>query len=191
MELTKEKIIEDITNILERNHILKNKIGLANLCEELKCGHINIAVYDEKDTNKLVSLIYNNDDFDDNDDIVANSDNLFYVSDIIYNTCEYYFDYHNDISSRNMVNENINYLADIIIFDGIKIIKQDNEAKEELIKEMQHISRNWEEMNLNDADITDYPFNESFDSLISDIGSKPLEYVKDVHSKITNWIESL
>lgn len=186
MELTKEKIIKEINNIFEKNDILKQEFSLGKTEKELKCEHIDIAVYDEKDTSNLVSLIYKSEDFDDSNNIVANSDNLFYVSDIIHNI---YLNY-NDIGAESIVTEAISFLADIIIFDGIEIIPEDNESKQELIKELRHFSRNWEEMNLN-GDLTDYPFDESFDSLISDINSKPLEYIKNVHSKITNWIESL
>lgn len=63
-------------------------------------------------------------------------------------------------------------------------------TKKELIKELRDISDNWNEMNLND-DVSEYPFNESFDELIYDINSKSFEYVKEVHTKITNWIKTL
>lgn len=70
-------------------------------------------------------------------------------------------------------------------------MEKENDNKESLIKELHEISRNWDELNLNDADITYYPFELSFDELISDINSKSYQYIKEVHLKITNWIESL
>lgn len=69
--------------------------------------------------------------------------------------------------------------------------EKENDNKESLIKELREISRNWIEKNLND-DITDYPFpGESFDEVISGIDSQSYENIKEIHEKITTWIESL
>lgn len=110
------ELITEIYDIFEKNDILKEKLSLSKTIKELKCEHINIAVYDENDTDKLVSLIYYNEDFNDDKDIVLNSDNLFYVSDIIHNI---YLNY-SDINAESIVANSISYLADIIIFDRVK-----------------------------------------------------------------------
>lgn len=69
--------------------------------------------------------------------------------------------------------------------------EKENDNKESLIKELREISRNWMEKNLNN-DITDYPFpGESFDEVISGIDSQSYENIKEIHEKITTWIESL
>jgi hypothetical protein len=100
----KKQIIQEIKSDLENGKKDSILYGLE---------HIDIAVYDDNDNSKLTSLIYKIEDFDDNGEVVANSDTLYYVSDIIHNITVN----NGDIAADSIVESAIDYLADIVILD--------------------------------------------------------------------------
>lgn len=62
--------------------------------------------------------------------------------------------------------------------------------KRNLIIELKYLSSYWDEMDLNE-DVTEYPFEESFDELLIGLEDKSYAYVKDIHMKTIDWIDSL
>jgi hypothetical protein len=59
-----------------------------------------------------------------------------------------------------------------------------------LLKELKTISSNFEEMDLNDG--FDYPFNVSFDELISELSDESdYKEIKEIHSKMIERLEEV
>lgn len=103
------QVMNNIYKVVRSNRGDKNKI-----VKELKLEHIDIAVYNKTNNEVLESLIYKSDNFDDNKDIVAKSDELCFVWDIVANICDRW----GDECSEDLIEEGISYLAEIIIMDN-------------------------------------------------------------------------
>ena len=63
--------------------------------------------------------------------------------------------------------------------------------KQNMLNDLNNIIENWNNMNLNDYSDS-YPFDTSFDEIVKNLNFiDNFNEIKEVHMKISNWIESL
>lgn len=111
--MKKEEIKNRIKEIIAAS---ENELALER---EFDLQKISVAIYSHEDNTKLESLVYANEDIENDiymGENICYSDTMYYVSDIARNAYDYTKDNH------HIGDEAIDYLADIIIMDSKKYI---------------------------------------------------------------------